>query len=178
MWYSSTTPSLLHDRAVTNYFFRSSPQHVCNVSDALTNQGIALLQQRPISLSTFPRLLLHFFFHSSIEGCHREQIVSMIPHMQAEIDVRFHSLKQMYVVFHKHRDLFSVDLAHLHFLWVWTWNMEMHLVYYTDMNVFLTLNWSRCMWDENSEGLCIYIQKGKCGPTGVITYQVKECFYF
>lgn len=177
MWYSSTTPSLLHDRAVTNYFFRSSPQHVCNVSDALTNQGIALLQQRPIFLSTFPCLLLHFF-HSSIEGCHREQIVSMIPHMQAEIDVHFHSLKQMYVVFHKRRDLFSVDLAHLHFLWVWTWNMEMHLVYYTDMNVFLTLNWSRCMWDENSEGLWIYIQKGKCGPTGVITYQAKECFYF
>lgn len=72
-------------------------------------------------LFRLPLLIVYSSTSSSIEeGCHREQIVSMLPHMQAEIDVHFHSLKQMYVVFHKRRDLFSVDLAGLHFLCVWT----------------------------------------------------------
>jgi len=45
-------------------FFRSSLQNVCNVSDTLTNQGIALLQQKPVSLST-SCLLLNFIFQRS-----------------------------------------------------------------------------------------------------------------
>ena len=107
-------------------FFRSSLQHVCNVSDALTNQGIALLQQKSISLSTTPCLLLNFIFQrrkmSQVTDC------MYAPHMQTETDIHFHSLKQMYVVFHKRRDSFCVDLADLCFLWVWTWNMEVHWV--------------------------------------------------